>query len=128
MLRKPECEFELVNPKCVARLWRFSPLPSQGRGRGEDFSPRSPPSQETPHLNPLPFAKGDRQTIAATHVSESLRRQQIFPDSKCRVDRKFVSAYNADHARRHWSPLATSVFLRGQCRARPFSRRPTLAP
>src|SRR6266480_551512 len=55
MLRKPECEFELVNPKCVARLWRFSPLPSQGRGRVRIFLLGARPAKKllTSILSPL---------------------------------------------------------------------------
>jgi hypothetical protein len=45
---------------CLAGL---SPLPSQGRGQGEG-SASQPKPLETPHLNPLPFTKGERRNNA----------------------------------------------------------------
>src|SRR4029077_8601157 len=44
----------------------LSPLPFQGRGQGEG-SLRAYPMSNTPHLNPLPFTKGERR-ISGKHV------------------------------------------------------------
>jgi hypothetical protein len=44
--------------------------------------------------------------------------REIFPDSRCRLDREFVSADGARHVQLDSSRRATSVFLQDQFRAR----------
>src|SRR5437762_6081347 len=59
-------------------------------------------------------AKGNRRRhkvkMMAALETRTFEIKQIFPDSKCRLDREFVSACDARPARRNWSPRATSVF------------------
>jgi hypothetical protein len=45
-------------------LGRLSPLSSQGRRQGEGPASQLESCQKTPHLNPLPFTKGEMRTKA----------------------------------------------------------------
>jgi len=105
----------MIQVEGMTSVWVASPCTGRGEGEGlfrTNYGVGWVPKPLTLILSPWPRGEADQWSVLR------VRRREIFPDLKYRLDREFASAGGAGREQLDWSPPATNVFWPGQFRAR----------